>query len=330
MANRRRQNREPKRKRKPTDENTDLAAINGVPIVVLKIESGGPSFRGAPTFGFVKSVHSAQREGERTKNTGHNSGDQEEIWRRVEANNCSIFDEIGRAVRDAAPVLFLTGDVGLQLSAVTELLYAVELAHGQKVSARNEGDCAQADFWLGEQSLLHAMAHLIEVWIDIKCGLPRRAWIHKVDSESYLRVSRCAMVSCGIAAAEDRMRRIGVFSTMLASMDNTVFPPLTFASTGFTYTSASCSVCHEDLSECPHIEGRVYCGKYCTKINLKDGAFDHFARVDEPYDRRSIFLSYVDGLVSRDELTGKVLKVDNDTLLATAHGRLTILPDIAN
>lgn len=325
--------RKPKHKRKPKDRPADHAAINGVPIVLVKLENGRPLFRGVESFGFVESVFLAECDGERTKMTAHNSGDQQEIWRRVEQSKKQgkdPRDEIGRVIQDAVPALFLTGTLELQRSAVTGLLYAAELAHWQKVGARKVGDCVNADFWFGEQSLFHAMAHLVEVWIDVKCGLPRRAWIHKIDSESYLKVSRVAMTNCGVRAAEDRLKRIDTFAEMLVAMEHTVFPPLEFASTGFTYASASCSVCREDLSECSHIEGRVYCGKYCTRINVKNTVFDHFARVDEPYDRRSIFLTYVDGSVCRDVMTGQVVGGDADTVLATAHGRLTLLPDIAN
>lgn len=333
------QRRKPKSKDKHRPKLTDLAAINGVPIALLKLDKTLPPFRGAPAFGFVKAIYSTERDGddgERIAKTAHNAGDQEEIWRRLEKRHqlgelrASVFEEIDRVVQDALPAMFFTGDLALQRSAITGLLYAVELAQRQKVAARGAGHCNQADFWFGKQSLLHALAHLIEVWIDIKCNLPRRAWIHKVDSENYLRVARIAMTSCGLSAGDEEIKHIDCYAAMLDAMDDAIFPPLMFASVGFTFSSASCSVCHMDMSACAHVEGRVYCGKYCAKINLKDLVFDHIARVDEPYDRRSILLSYTDGNVCRDAMTGQVIEGEPGTLLATVVGRLTLLPDIAN
>lgn len=307
------------------------AAINGVPVALLQLADNLSPFRGAETFGIIKTVYDAEAEGRKADATRHNAGDWPEIWRRLESfrEADSVFDQISAAVDEALPVMFMTGDTALQRKAVTGVLYAVELAQSQKVAARKAGHCDQADFWFGRQCFLHAFAHILEVWLDIKDSLPRRAWIHKIDAEDYLRISRVAMSQCGLPAGEDAIRAVDYFVAVLSAMDGAVFPPLEFCSSGYSYTRAHCSICGEDISGCAHVEGRVYCGRYCAKVRIQDLVFDHMARVDHPHDRRSIFLTASVNGVCRDTMTGQSA-ADENAVLVTAHGRLTLLPDITN
>lgn len=336
MGNRKRAGSRADRKNR-TEEIKDRAArtgrsaINGVPVILLQLADNLSPFRGAPVFGIVKEVYSARLEGKAAEFTGHNAGDRKEIRRRLEerSNSAPSSSEIDVAIRNALPVTFLTGDLELQRDAVTGLLYGVEVAQVQKVSAREAGQCDEADYWFGVQSLLHALAHVLEVWIDIKERLPRRAWIHKIDAEDYLRISRLAMAQSGFREGETAISTIDFVIGLIRSMDGSVFPPLEFGSSGFTYTSAHCSVCGEDLAGCTHVEGRIYCGKYCTKVRVEDLVFDHVARVQHPHDRRSIYLTAIVDGTSRDAMTGRVVDGDPDSLLVTVHGRLTLLPDIA-
>lgn len=62
----------------------------------------------------------------------------------------------------------------------------------------------------------------------------------------------------------------------------------------FVETIGQCSICRSGFNECEHIEGYIYMGRLCRRINRKPIKIDHSAIVENPCDKRCIINSIVD------------------------------------
>ena len=319
--------------KKPREnERFFLPDLNGVPIGEFQLVDGLPVFHknGTSVIGFVKEVYQNEPTETVARHTGHNWSSRDDIRHRLDSlkkREADLLDEVQVILQTSMASIHLTRNMQQQKNSVTSLVCGVEIAHSQKIAARTAGDRDQCDYWFGLQCILHATAHIVEVWIDLKSERPDRAWIHKIDAEDYLKISRVAIVTSGIPA-DETLDTLSLLVAIVRGMDF-VFPPLMFGSPGYSYSSASCSVCKCDISKCEHIEGYVYSGKYCTAMSLRDMQPDHFARVQSPRDRRSYFITSIgDDGSCYHVMTGRKIG-RKQTVTAGLHGRLTLLPDIA-
>lgn len=309
-----------------------MPSLNGVPVLDLDIINGQPHFRGAKTWGRVRSSHLFEESTRAARYTCHNWGDRSEIRRRLERGiqGGSLFETLNSILGQSMAFMYMTRDIGGQQRAVTDLLYGVELTYRQKILAREAQHHDQCNHWFGEQCLFHAVAHLVETWIDIKKEKFDRAWIHKIDAEDYLKICRTSFGASQIEASNEMLGYVTDAIDLVCRLDRSVFPPLEFGSSGFTYSLAHCSICGEDIASCEHVEGRVYWGKQCTMVRVQDMEFNHFARVENPKDRRSFFVTTEspEGICYH-AMTGLRLRCTGK-VTAAAHGRLTALPDTTN
>lgn len=79
------------------------------------------------------------------------------------------------------------------------------------------------------------------------------------------------------------------FERQLISIEK-LFPYKVFASSGFIYSYAECSICRKDIEsdECEHLIGELYYGRIASKIITKIDKLDHIALVPNPVDKRCV------------------------------------------
>lgn len=170
----------------------------------------------------------------------------------------------------------------------------------QFIEQKNE---TLANVFFHFQCVLNAIKSNLELWILIKERNYEVAWKKLVDAQEYLEVA--------LRIDGDHYGIDDLLNTLL-QIEKLIFPgwPL-FNSCGFIEKRAKCSICKQKYGDCEHLEGLVYMGRLCQRIEREFVRFDHSALVKNPYDKRCIirWVSTEDGK-KRDYITWKVTDED--------------------
>lgn len=71
----------------------------------------------------------------------------------------------------------------------------------------------------------------------------------------------------------------------LEAIEELVFPPQVFISSGMIVGKQECSICGAEYGDCNHLVGKPYMGRFCYII-AKDLSLDHVSIVEHPADKR--------------------------------------------
>ncbi len=122
------------------------------------------------------------------------------------------------------------------------------------------------------------------MWIELKADNFNGAWNHLIDVQDYTGIALKITDYEGVRNLEkiDLCRKL-------------IFPGwVMYNSPGFTETIGGCSICKQKFTSCNHIEGKVYSGSLCYRINRKIIDIDHSALVESPKDKRCIITELSD------------------------------------
>lgn len=204
---------------------------------------------------------------------------------------------------EAINLHFLVRDAGLQRAKADELEEFRLLLKRVKEQAieRSEEDVANLLFLF--QCVVNSFKSALLMWIELKDGRPDAAWNLLMDAQDYASVALRVPVR-GHAWGIDR------HAERLAEIERVVFPgwPV-FLSPGIIEDGGECSICGSRYAECDeHVEGLVYAGRLCDRVNRMMIEGNHVALVQAPRDRRCIIrhVSTDDGR-KRDYITGRIL-----------------------
>lgn len=222
---------------------------------------------------------------------------------------------------EALKLDFVVRDSGMQEEKIAELQAFRDILRAKKDAAVVVGDEWLANTLFLFQCMINALRSSLTLWLKIKAGRPEEAWGALVDAQEYTAVALRVPVQ-GAAAMND-------YAQLLLRVEAVVFPgwPM-FVSPGIIEEgSGDCSICGRAYDSCDdHVEGLVYAGRLCDRLNRKIKATDHAAFVPSPHDKRCIirYMSTPDGR-KRDYITWKVLderfSSDDDTVEET-NGRM--------
>jgi len=173
--------------------------------------------------------------------------------------------------------------VALQQSEIDELEHYIARIKQYKYWAINQADERLANLFFHCQCLLQSLQASLRVWVILKTDQPSDAWGHLIDAQEYLDVSRKAKPDSNLAQFEERLR----------VMESALFPHQNiYNSPGFSETIGKCSICQQPFAMCNHIEGHVYMGQLCQRVDRKILNVYHGAFVRNPRDRRCILVKY--------------------------------------
>lgn len=135
------------------------------------------------------------------------------------------------------------------------------------------------------QCAMNALNSTLQCWINIKVKKFNRAWDCLIDAQEYINVALQL-------ADYDLIRDL---QKLTYSMEECLFPGWTYySSPGITESAGECSICNKLITECDHIEGLVYWGALCRRINIKILGTNHVALVKMPKDKRCIIAEISD------------------------------------
>ena len=191
-----------------------------------------------------------------------------------------------------------TATVSLQDQAIQEIeeqLTGIRDYKRQAVVAKNEDDANQL---LHMQCMLNAMRSSLRVWTLLKSGKYFDAWVNLIDAQEYVSEALKTSDYEGVRKMEE----------ILSQIEGCVFPRQpSYLSSGHVETIGECSICGKKFGLCSHIEGHVYMGSICRRVNKEITELDHVALVENPKDKRCILthVSEKDGGM-RDTFTQEV------------------------
>jgi hypothetical protein len=134
-----------------------------------------------------------------------------------------------------------------------------------------------ANHLLAFQCLAHAYAEELHVWIHLHEKNAHAAWAALVSAQEHVAVALRAM------DADDRVVN---YARKLDQLEQLAFPRLVFFSGGFEHSGGRCSICGASFEDCPHREGKVYCGQVCAEVDFSSMRIDHVSFVESPRDKR--------------------------------------------
>lgn len=200
-----------------------------------------------------------------------------------EQKSVSLDDCIAVIDQEVVPTQALctaTADLELQKKALATVLAAHDRLRAAKIGAMRIKHAKAADWCLGLQAAARGVAEELRMWIALRENRPRDAWTHLVEAEENLAL--VLRTPAGHDGTKARLAR-------LEDMESVLFPKPTFMSIAFSHDGGKCSICAEPFSTCIHVEGRIYCGQVCGRVEIEHVTeVHHFALVEVPQDKRCI------------------------------------------
>src|ERR1035437_3189403 len=194
----------------------------------------------------------------------------------------AFVSEFNKIIDECAIFTCITRDGGLQRQARTRLDDLLTAISSEKASAITANNVDYANLLLGCESVAKGIAAEITMWLLLKEGRPDAAWDQLVTAQA--SIADAPRAHRGFSHLTDHLDR-------LKAIEQLVFPPQVFLSTGFIVQRQICSICEGDYEDCQHIKGRPYMGKFCT-VTLIPSAVDHVAFVENPANKRCRILKF--------------------------------------
>lgn len=208
-------------------------------------------------------------------------------WDEIE----SIFIE---AIDNAQAVNFYTRSIRLQKEQINLLDSKINQFKGFKNYAIKNKDEPMANALLGMQCMLSSLRSSLKCWISVKENNFMEAWGYLIDAHEY----------CDIAIKVKTFQGLENLKVHLTGIERSIFPHWAlYNSIGVLETIGKCSICGITFNDCEHLEGEIYIGRLCQRVERNIIEVNHCALVPIPHDKRCILTH-----ISRD---GK--SIDNFT-----------------
>lgn len=210
-----------------------------------------------------------------------------------------IIEQYNNILSEALPYNYLVRETELQQAKINELQEFKESIKQFKNHFRDESDELNANTFFHFQCVLNSLISNLSLWILIKKADYRDAWNKLIDAQEYIEIAM---------RIDGEFFGVVEFYNHLKKMEGLIFPDWpVYMSIGLIDTGGKCSICNREYNTCDHLDGYVYMGTLCQRIERKIIKIDHCAVVENPYDRRCIvdWISTDDGK-KRDYVTLKI------------------------
>lgn len=179
-------------------------------------------------------------------------------------------------IKEAEVFLSIARDSALQQEAVDKLLaFGVSVA-SEKAAAIDRKDEDYANLLLGCECVASALVAELRMWLLLKEGKPDAAWDELITAQ---------MASVDAVRAHPGFAHLSEHNKKLEAIEELVFPPQVFISSGMIVGKQECSICGAEYGDCNHLVGKPYMGRFCYII-AKDLSLDHVSIVEHPADKR--------------------------------------------
>ncbi|WP_147437797.1 MULTISPECIES: hypothetical protein [unclassified Halorubrum] len=145
--------------------------------------------------------------------------------------------------------------------------------------------------------MINSLRHELKMWIDLNKKSWDKAWDALVDSQTFAKSA--------ISAHETHDKcNVREYIEKLEKIEETVFPSQNFNSPEIYVEKFTCTICEDDYSDCDHIAGNPYWGRFCQRQAENIMGMRGAALVDNPKDKKARLQDHVtdDGMI-RDQMT---------------------------
>lgn len=211
-----------------------------------------------------------------------------------------IVEKYNKKISEAMHYNYLVRDHDLQTNQYEDLEKCKKEIKELKYQSINQRDEQRANMFFFLQCLINSVVSILKMWIALKKNDYVEAWTKLIDAQEYVAVSLRANV---------QDFGVGRYVESLSQIEKVIFPgwPRYF-SPSIVETNGKCSICKNDYGSCDHIEGLVYMGQLCQRIDRQPIEVKEVSMVSIPRDKRCIirYISTDEGK-KRDYITWKVL-----------------------
>lgn len=205
-------------------------------------------------------------------------------------------DRFNAFINEIMVFLSIARDSEMQKDACRRLrLFSEEIA-AMKMAAAFENAEDTANLLLGFECVAFCLRCEIAMWLFLKMERPESAWNCLVSAQN---------ASSAAARAHRGFKHLIQHSARLEAIEELVFPPQIFTSSGLIAQRQICSVCGHEYGECDHLAGMPYMGEFCSII-AEGLAVDHVALVDSPADKRCRITNFSTDGGRRNRMTWKL------------------------
>lgn len=208
----------------------------------------------------------------------------------------AFISSFNERVKEVEVFLCLARASELQTEACARLAELHEEVAAEQDKAIISNDEDYANLLLGCACVTQALIAELKMWILLKEEKPNAAWDQLVAAQ---------MSSVYASRAHDGFRHLEQHYRKLLAIEQLVFPPQVFASSGFIVRHQECSICGGEYGECQHLIGKPYMGKFCYII-ARDIELDHVSIVEHPADKRCRVEHFDVEEGTRDRMTWRV------------------------
>lgn len=208
----------------------------------------------------------------------------------------SVILSMNDEVRKLETLLSIARDSELQREALDRVQILDANLEAQTARAVASGDESRANLMLGFRCVFGSLASELMMWLLLKSEEPEKAWDCLVDAQGSAVAATRAHP--GFRHVEHHLQR-------LEAIEELVFPPQAFVSSGMIVSRQICKLCDADYEFCDHIAGMPYWGRFCT-ISGEEPRLDHVALVEHPADKRCRVVNVPTDSGYRNKMTWKL------------------------
>lgn len=205
-------------------------------------------------------------------------------------------DRYNALIRECEVFLSPARDIELQKETCARLYDFQSDLEKEKQKAVSAGDENFANLLLGFECVAECIRAEITMWILLKMGNPDEAWDSLISAQT---------AAADAARAHEGFSHLAQKSERLETIEQLVFPPQVFLSSGLIVRHQECSICGAEYGECGHLAGMPYWGTFCHII-AKDIEARHFAIVENPADKRCRITEFEADGGWRNRMTWKI------------------------
>lgn len=191
-----------------------------------------------------------------------------------------IVEKFNISLEEALNMAIFVRDIELQKAQVSALSIQVQEIRQYKYQSIEHGDEERANLFFAFHNLLNSVKACIESIICLKENNHQKGWSKFVDAEEFLDYA---------ALQKEKLFGLESYRQHLKYMEKCLFPQFkVFNSPGIIETIGDCNICNVQYGSCDHIEGLLYSGIVCQRINREFIKANHSALVEKPKDRRCV------------------------------------------
>ncbi len=203
-----------------------------------------------------------------------------------------IDQNFDKTMQECNADMSLTTSVRIIKARIEQLNQSVSELRGYKQQAIQNDVELHANLFLYMQLTAQTIRSIFITFHEVKAEKNLEAWMSLIDAYEYSDVASRTLLTIDKNPEESVLGAHAKLKSIITAIEHGIFPEHNvYNSPGLIETIGDCSVCRAAFLDCDHVEGRIYSGVYCMRVNRTPLDLEHSSIVKNPRDRRCIITS---------------------------------------